>query len=78
MSDSLVLELLRAIRGDIHEIKADLRDLKHRMSSRELGVAGICRDIAALFKQHVLSSLRTDTIEERIQRVERRLEIIPQ
>ena len=41
MSDSLVLELLRAIRGDIHEIKADLRDLKHRMSSRELGVAGM-------------------------------------
>ncbi len=77
MSDNLVLEMLRAIRGDLADVKADLRDVEHRLSSLEISVAGLRRDTAGLYEQYALSSQRSDTIEDRLLRIERRLELIP-
>ncbi len=77
MSDNLVLELLRAIRADIGQLSADLRDVKHRLTPLELSVAGMRRDVAGLYEQGAGSSLRSDTLEDRVQRIERRLELIP-
>ena len=39
MSDNLVLDMLRAIRGDLGEIKADIREIKERISVLEGGYA---------------------------------------
>jgi hypothetical protein len=78
MSDNLVLELLRAIRGDIGVLGTDIRDMKHRLTLVEMGLAGIRRDIAGVFEQMAGSSLRSDTLEARVQRIERRLELIDQ
>lgn len=75
MPDNLMLELLRAIRGDIATLSTDMRDVKHRLGSLEMGVAGMRRDIAGLFEQQAGSSLRADTIVDRVQRIERRLEL---
>jgi hypothetical protein len=56
MSDNLVLELLRAIRGDIGVLATDIRDVKHRLTLLEMGVSGVRRDIAGAFEQLAGSS----------------------
>ena len=43
MSDNLVLDMLRAIRGDLGEIKADIREIKERISELEGGYASHSR-----------------------------------
>jgi len=75
MSDNLVLELLRAIRGDIGVLATDMRDVKHRLTALELGVAGMRRDTAVAYELIAGSNLRTDTLTDRVQRIERRLDL---
>jgi len=72
MSESLVLEHLRAIRSDIGEIKLDIRDLKHRMTAIEIAVA----NLAATEANHYASlASRADRTDDRIDRIDRRLEL---
>lgn len=61
-----VLELLRAIRTDIAEVKADIRDLKQRMSSMVRRLAVLTADRAGTFERY-------DRLAERVARIERRL-----
>ncbi len=75
MSDNPKLELLRAICTDIAAPAVDVRDLKRRMSGVEIAVAGIRRDLAGMSEQTAIASLRTGTLEDRIERIERRLEL---
>ena len=69
--------MLRAIRSDLAGVQADLRDLKHRMSSLDISVAGLRRDTSGLYEQYALSNQRSDTIEDRLLRIGRRLELLP-
>ena len=48
MSESLVLEHLRAIRADIADIKLDIRDVKHRVTALEIAVANLAATEAAI------------------------------
>ena len=59
--DSLVLNLLRAIRSDIAEVKADLTEVKER-----LGI---------LVSQYAGLSSRVDRIGGDMERVKRRLDL---
>jgi hypothetical protein len=43
--DSLVLEHLRHIRGQVDRIGDDIIDLKHRMSSLESAMVGVKREL---------------------------------
>jgi hypothetical protein len=72
MSDNLVLDLLRAIRADVGEIKLYVRDLKHRMTAVEIGVA----NLAATESSHYASlAARADRTDDKLERIERRLEL---
>jgi hypothetical protein len=64
--DNLVLVYLRRIDGKIDRLSDDIQDLKHRVTSLEGQVASIRADMAAM-------SFRID----RIDRIERRLELVP-
>ena len=44
---NLVLEHLRAIRSDVHEIKTVQREHGHRLTRLEIGVAALRRDQAS-------------------------------
>jgi hypothetical protein len=44
-TENLVLELLRAMRGDIGLIKDDIREVKARLGALEVGVGSIRRDM---------------------------------
>lgn len=73
--DNLLLEHLKAIRADIGTIKADLKENTSRLGRIEVAVAGLRRDIAHNEESTAEQSLRIDRINERIERIERHLEI---
>jgi predicted trehalose synthase len=73
--DNLMLEHLKAIRADIGTIKADLKENTTRLGRIEVAVAGLRRDIAHNEEATAEQSLRIDRIAERLERVEKRLEI---
>jgi hypothetical protein len=58
MSDNLVLERLRDIREVLGRVAEDTANLKTRMTSVEIGLAGVNR--------------RLDQVDERLERLERR------
>jgi predicted trehalose synthase len=73
--ESLVLEHLRSIRSDVGGIKGDVREIKHYLTSLESAVAGIKRDQAAGYADTADQHARYDRLSERLERLERRLEI---
>jgi hypothetical protein len=77
MSDNLVLEHLRHIRAVVDATREDVRELKQRVSAVEIAIAGMRRDDAGLAEGIAILGARTDRLSERIERVERRLEITP-
>lgn len=63
MSDNLVLELLRAIRGDIGEIKTDIVEIKERLGLLE-GLYGSL-------------SRRVDRLGGDVELIKKRLDLVP-
>lgn len=73
--ENLLLEHLKAIRADIGTIKADLKENTTRLGRIEVSVAGLRRDIAHNEEATAEQSMRIDRIAERVERIEKRLEI---
>jgi archaellum component FlaC len=70
---NLVLEHLRYIRGAVDSLREDVRDLKHRVTAVERGLA----NFAAAEADHYASlASRMDRLEDRMEHVERRLGLI--
>ncbi len=67
---NLVLEQLRLIRASIDQIARDVSDIKIRLTILE-------GHVAALVLSDLRQTSRMDHFDERLQRVERRLELIP-
>lgn len=65
----LVLELLRAMRTDISDIKSDIRDMKARMASLESYIATLHGDQAR-------SGVKMDELATRVERLEKRAGLI--
>ena len=68
--ESLILEYLRGIRADISSMKQDIRELKLRMTSLETHVGSLFGDV-------IRQNARLDSIDERLTRIEHRLELQP-
>ena len=62
MSDNLVLELLRAIRGDIAGLKTDVLEVKERIGFLEGQTASVSR--------------RIDRISGDVEQIKRRLDLV--
>lgn len=67
-TENLMLEILKRIQADIAGFKFDMVDLKHRVSLIERNTADIASSYAG-------QSVRIDRLEERLDRIERRLEL---
>ena len=63
MSDNLVLELLRAIRGDIGEMKTDTIEIKERLGLIESQYASLSR--------------RVDRLGGDVEQIKKRLDLVP-
>ena len=73
--ENLVLEHLRHIRGRVDEIAEDMHDLKHRMSGLEQAMNLVKREMNLGEETDARQQITLDRLAERIQRIERRLEL---
>jgi len=79
--DNLVLEHLRALRSEIQTLRTEMhtefKDVKYRLSTLEVAMAAVKRDQAETMADAARQQIRIDQVIERIQKIERRLELIP-
>ena len=73
--ESLVLEILRAIRGDMSTMREDMRELRVRQNETLVAVTALRRDQASDAETVAHVQARVDRLGDRLDRVERRLDI---
>ena len=73
--DNMILEHLKAIRSELAEIKADTSDIKLRLHSVDTSVIELRRNDVHLFEDDARQQVSLDKLLERIQRIEKRLEL---
>lgn len=73
--ENLILEHLRAIRGDISKLVHAVDDLRVRVGSIEEHIAGMRRDMSLLHGDIAITHKRLDGLESRVERIEKRLEL---
>lgn len=73
--ENLVLEHLRAIRADIARMERKQDEAITRLGRLELAVAGLRRDVAHTDEAAAEQNVRIDHLAERVERIERRLEL---
>lgn len=75
--ESLVLRYLRNIDRKLDRVIEELHDLKGRVTALEEQVVGLRRDIFQLYEAQVRMQHTLDRHGERLDRIERRLELLP-
>jgi hypothetical protein len=73
-SDNLVLEHLRAIRADMHEMRPEWREQDARLGAIKRSLAHVEGNVAQ-FRAEI--GLRFDRVHDRLDRIGRRLDIVP-
>ncbi len=76
--DNLVLVYLRRIDAKVDAMAQDIRELKERVSSLEVAVASVRRDIAVLAETDARLQHSVDRMREDIGRIQRRLDLHPE
>jgi len=74
--ENLIVEHLRHIRGRVDRIAEDMSDLKHRMSSLESAMVLDKRDASSGDETDARQQVSLDRLLDRIDRIERRLDVI--
>ncbi len=74
--ENLIVEHLRHIRGRVDRIAEDMGDLKHRMSSLESAMVLVKREVSAGDETDARQQVALDRLLDRIDRIERRLDLI--
>ncbi|MDD5123583.1 hypothetical protein [Methylovulum sp.] len=74
--ENIVLEHLRHIRDRVDQIADDMSDFKHRMSSLESAMVSVKHEVAHGDETDARQQVTLDKIIDRIQRIEKRLELI--
>ena len=72
---NLVLEHLRAMRGDLSEIRESQREHGHRLYRMETELAGLRRDQANDAEGAAHLNARLDRLRDDVDRIKRRLEL---
>ncbi|PWR20601.1 hypothetical protein [Zavarzinia compransoris] len=73
--DNLVLEHLRHIRRTVDVIRDDVQEQAHRMTRLESMIGGLRRDQALDAENAAHIAARLDTVIERVNRIEGRLNL---
>jgi septal ring factor EnvC (AmiA/AmiB activator) len=74
-TESLMLDILRAVRGDIARIERKVDEHTVRVGRIEVALAGLHRDVAHHDEGRAEQSVRLDRLNASIERLERRLEL---
>ena len=73
--ESLVIEHLHAIRADVSIVKDDVKEIKNRLANLESGQGSLMQHIGHQSSVSAQQQLSYDRILERIEKLERRLEL---
>jgi septal ring factor EnvC (AmiA/AmiB activator) len=73
---NMVLEHLKRFQAGQDRIERELKEIKGRLSQVEIGIASIRGDIAHHAGDQARQQLSIDTLADRIDRIERRLELV--
>lgn len=77
--EHLIIEHLKALRNEVkanqEETREEFREVKARLHSLETGIARIVRDEGQNYAEIVQDRHIVDKIKERLDRIERRLEL---
>ena len=74
--ESIILEHLRHIRGRVDRNAEDMKDVKLRLSSVEQAMVMVKREFAFGDETAARQQLSLDRLADRIERIERRLDLI--
>lgn len=74
-ADNLVLEQLRLIRAEISSIKEDGREVKNRLATLEVGQGTILQHLGHLASSIAQQQISLDRVGDRVERIERRLDL---
>ena len=72
---NLILEHMRVVRADMHEMKDMLREQGHRLTRIETSVAGLRRERASDVENIAHLEARIDRLVDEITRTKQRLDI---
>lgn len=75
--DNLILVYLRRIDEKLDRARDDLQDVTRRLTAVELGLASVRREVAVLAEADAHLGARIDKVTERLDRIDRRLDIVP-
>jgi hypothetical protein len=70
--ENLVLEHLRHIRSDMGGLRDDVRDIKQRLTNLEIAVGSLAASEA---NHYAMTAVRADRVDERLERIERRIDL---
>jgi hypothetical protein len=73
--DNLVLENLRHIRAKVDKNEHEMDELKSRVTRIELSLVSMRHEFADMFEYQIRQQNTNDRIIERIERIERRLDL---
>lgn len=77
--ENIIIEQLKALRSDIagmrSEMHTEFRDVKARLNHIDHSLAGVRRDGALSAEDFARQQVSIDSLVERIQRLEKRLEL---
>lgn len=77
--ENIIIEHLKGLRSDVaglgSEMHSEFRDVKARLNHLEASVAGARRDSALAAEDFARQQVSIDALAERIQRIEKRLEL---
>ena len=75
---NLVFEHLKAIRADVQDLKADNRDIKMRLSAVGHSLASVVLGLGEGYSSNARQQAAIDRMNQRILRIEKRLELADQ
>jgi tetrahydromethanopterin S-methyltransferase subunit G len=74
--DNIVLVQLRRLDEKLDRVLVDLGDIKHRLTSVEQQVAFLQQQTGLLHGDFAGQSARIDRVDQRLERIERRLDLV--
>jgi chromosome segregation ATPase len=73
--ENLILEHLKKIQTEMSLMQHDIGEIRSRIGTIESGVGRLRRDEAVNFEEIIETRHQYDRLQERIERIERRLEL---
>jgi predicted nucleic acid-binding Zn-ribbon protein len=74
--ENQMLVFLRRLDTKMDRLADDFREVRDRLTSVELGLAGVRRDIGGLAEADARMQVRIDRLDGRLERIEKRLDLI--